>query len=89
MTNSDAIIAYLSINAIGQFTELPDHFSAFFHQSDVEFHCLANRLQTDPFVVAVDRFALFGGHIHSGEAVNVVGNSAIMAGIGALHHKIR
>ena len=38
------------------------------HQPDVEFHSPGDTPQPDLFVVAVDGGALFGGHIHGGEA---------------------
>ena len=37
--------------------------------------------RADLLIVAVDGFTFFGGHVHGGEPVNVVGNAAIVPGV--------
>ena len=59
---------------------------ALLYQPDIEFHRPVDAIQTDLFVVAVDRLAFLRVQIHSGEAVNVIGNAAVVTGVGALYH---
>ena len=55
--------------------------SAFFHQADIKFHSTANGFQANTLIVAVDGTAFLGGHIHSGETVYLIADSAIVPGV--------
>ena len=61
---------------------------ALLQQADVEFYGLVDGLQADALVVAVDRAALFLGQRHSGETVDLIGDAAVVAGVGALDHQV-
>ena len=63
-------------------------FLQFFNEADIEFHTLADAAEADPLIVAVNGGALFVGHFHGAETVDLVGDPAPVPGIGTGHHQI-
>ena len=52
--------------------------STLLQQTDVEFHGFVDGFQGDPLVVAVDGGPFLGGQLHGAEAVDLIGNAAIV-----------
>ena len=61
---------------------------AFFHKPYIELDSFIERFKTDPFVVTVNGRAFLTCQVHSREAINSVGYSAVVTRVGALYHKI-
>ena len=59
------------------------------HQAKIKFGRAAKGFDSNALVVSVDRGALFARQIHCRKAVDSVGYSAVVTGVGALYHKVR
>ena len=62
--------------------------STHFNESYIEFRSATEAIDSDSLVVSVNGGSFLACKVHSGESVYLIGNSSVMAGVGALHHKI-
>ena len=50
---------------------------------------MAGSFKAYAFIIAVNQAPFHGCQIHSGKTVDFIGNGAIVAAVGTLHHQVR